>query len=235
MTDEPKRLKINDLPQTERPRERLLQHGAASLATAELLAILLRTGTADENAVRLSERIVTYFGDLGRLAAATPEELRRFKGLGDAKAAQLLAAIEIGRRIATRNTAERPLVECAADAARLVDDMGALSQEQVRVILLDSARRMIAVKTVYIGTLNATVLRVSELFREAVTRSAAAMIVAHNHPSGDARPSPEDVSVTRTLVAAGELLDIQVVDHLILTHDRWTSLREQGLGFDNRR
>ncbi len=225
------RLTINDLPDSERPRERLLRHGAATLATAELLAILLRTGTADENALRLSERVLAYFGDLGRLASATPEELRQFKGLGDAKAAQMLAAIEVGRRIASRGSSERPLIQNAADAARLLADMGDLRQENVRVILLDASRRMIAISTVYIGTMNASVLRVSEVFREAITRGCAAIVVAHNHPSGDARPSPEDVEVTRALVAAGELLDLPVLDHVIITHGGWTSLREQGLGF----
>jgi DNA repair protein RadC len=234
-TDSVNRLTITDLPQAERPRERLLSSGAASLSTVELLAILLRTGNADENAVRLAERILTYFGDLGRLSAATPQELRRFKGLGDAKTAQLLAAIEIGRRIATRAGSERPLVESASDAARLVADMGELPQEQVRVILLDAARRVVTIATVYVGTLNATVLRVSEIFREAVSRSAAAIIVAHNHPSGDPRPSPEDVEITRALVEAGTLLDIQMVDHIIVARHQWRSMRDLGLGFPDRR
>ena len=225
------RLTINDLPDAERPRERLLQHGASSLATAELLAILLRTGTPDENALRLSERMLAYFGDLGRLASATPEELRQFKGLGDAKVAQLLAAIEVGRRVVIRSGGEQPVMRNAADAARLLADMGDLRQEHVRVVLLDASRRVVAISTVYIGTMNASVLRVSELFREAITRGCAAIVVAHNHPSGDARPSPEDVEVTRALVAAGELLDIPVLDHVIIARDAWTSLRESGLGF----
>lgn len=225
------KLTISDLPDAERPRERLLQHGASSLATAELLAILLRTGTPDENALRLSERVLAYFGDLGRLASATPEELRQFKGLGDAKVAQLLAAIEVGRRVASRSGGERPVVRNAAAAAHLLADMGDLRQEHVRVILLDTSRRVVAISTVYIGTMNASVLRVSEIFREAITRSCAALVIAHNHPSGDTRPSPEDVEVTRALVAAGELLDIPVLDHVIIAHGGWTSLREQGLGF----
>lgn len=225
------KLTISDLPDDERPRERLLQRGASSLATAELLAILLRTGTANENAVRLSERILAYFGDLGRLASATPEELCQFKGLGDAKAAQLLAAIEIGRRVSSRTGSERPIVQNAADAARLLADMADLPQEHVRVVLLDASRRVVAIPTVYVGTIIASVLRVSEIFREAIARACAAVVVAHNHPSGDARPSPEDVEITRALVAAGELLDIPVLDHVIIAGNAWTSLRDQGLGF----
>lgn len=230
----PPRLTISDLPDAERPRERLLNAGAASLSTAELLAIVLRSGSTDENALRLSERVLAYFGDLGRLSAATAAELCQFKGLGDAKAAQLLAAIEIGRRIAQRSISERPVIGSAADAARLVADMGELRQEHVRVILLDASRRVVGMTTVYIGTLNATVLRVAEVFREAVTRGCAAIIIAHNHPSGDATPSREDVEVTRALVTAGDLLDIQVLDHLIMAHNRWVSLREYGLGFEKR-
>src|SRR5690606_18687699 len=127
------KLTISDLPDSERPRERLLQQGAATLSTAELIAIVLRTGTADENAVRLAERVLAYFGDPGRLGAATPEELRQFKGMGDAKVAQLLAAIEVGRRVAGRSSSERPLVQNASDAARLLADMADLRQENVRV------------------------------------------------------------------------------------------------------
>ncbi len=223
---------MQDLPDDERPRERLLSQGASALSTAELLAILLRTGTAQENALHLAERILAHFGGLHRLAQATPAELQRFRGMGDAKSAQLLAAFEVGRRLAARLSDERPVIANAADAARVVADMGDLPQEHVRVILLDAGRRLIAIRTVYIGTLNMSVLRVSEVFREAIARNSPAIVLAHNHPSGSPQPSPEDVEMTRALVAAGRLLDIAVIDHIIVARQGWRSLRDLRLGFD---
>ncbi len=158
--------------------------------------------------------------------------MEQIRGLGVAKAAQVLAAIELGRRAVSHSTTDRPLIQNAADAADLLSDMMALTQEHVRVILLDSGRRVIATPTIYIGTVNASVLRVSEIFREAIARNSPALVLAHNHPSGDPAPSPEDIEMTRVLDAAARLLDIALVDHIILGHQRWESLRELGLGFD---
>jgi DNA repair protein RadC len=228
----PSRVSLHDLPGDERPRERLLLHGAASLSAAELLAIILRTGTAEENVLHLSERILSHFGGLHGLAGTSPAELEQIHGLGAAKVAEILAVMEIGKRLANRTSSERPVISSAADAARLVSDMSDLQQEHIRVILLDSGRRVVATPTVYIGTLNMSVLRVSEIFREAITRNSAAIIVAHNHPSGDPAPSPEDIEVTRALNAAGKLLDIAVIDHVIIGHHGWSSLRELGLAFN---
>lgn len=219
------------MPGSERPRERLMQHGASALSNAELLAIILRTGTTQENVLHLAERILARYHGLQGLAQTSPEELQQITGLGTAKAAQILAALEIGKRLISYNSDDRPIVHTATDAARLVLEMGSLRQEQVRIILLDNARRVIAIPTVYIGTLNTSVLRVAEIFREAITRNSPALILAHNHPSGDPSPSPEDIELTRTLVAAGHLLDIQVLDHLIIGQPRWVSLKEMGLGF----
>jgi DNA repair protein RadC len=224
-------ISIQDMPGNERPRERLMQHGANALSNAELLAIILRTGTAQENVLHLAERILARYQGLQGLSQTSPEELQQVAGLGEAKATQILAALEIGKRAMVYNGNERPIVNAAVDAARLVMDMRNLRQEQVRAILLDSGRRVIAIATVYIGTLNTSVLRVSEIFREAITRNSPALILAHNHPSGDPSPSPEDIELTRTLVAAGNLLDIQVLDHIIIGQPRWTSLKEMGLGF----
>jgi DNA repair protein RadC len=224
-------ISIQDMPGNERPRERLLQYGAAALSNAELLAIILRTGTAQENVLRLAERLLARYQGLQGIAQASPEELQEVSGLGSAKATQILAALEIGKRAITYQAQDRPVIKSAADAAQLVIDMGNLRQEQVRIILLDNGRRVIAIPTVYMGTLNTSVLRVSEIFREAITRNSPAVILAHNHPSGDPAPSPEDVELTRTLVAAGKLLDIQVIDHLIIGQTRWVSLKEMRLGF----
>jgi DNA repair protein RadC len=226
------RFSIHDIPHAERPRERLVALGAASLSTAELLAVILRTGTAKENVLRLCQRILAQFDGLQGLAQATPADLQQIRGLGEAKVAQIVAALEIGRRLLAYTPNERPVVNSAADAAQLLMDMGHLQQEHVRVVLLDMNRRVIATPTVYIGTLNASVLRVSEVFREAVTRNSPAIILAHNHPSGDPSPSPEDIEITRTLIAAGTLLDIALVDHIIIGQQAWRSLKDLGLGFN---
>jgi DNA repair protein RadC len=222
---------INDIPVDERPRERLLRNGASALSTAELLAILLRTGTTNENVLRLAERLLSHTGGLHGLAQTPPAQLLKLNGLGAAKVTQVMAAIELGHRLAATLPDEKPTIRRAADAAHLVMDMRYLSQEHVRTILLDSNNRVLAMPTVYIGTLNTSVLRIAELFREAITRNSPAFILVHNHPTGDANPSPEDVELTRSMVAAGNLLDIQVIDHIIIGERDWLSLREMGLGF----
>ncbi len=223
---------MHDMPQSERPRERLMTLGASALSTAELLAIILRTGSVEENVLRLCQRILAHFDGLQGMAQATPADLQQIRGLGEAKVAQIVATLEIGRRLVAYAPNERPLVNSAADAARLLMDMGSLQQEHVRVVLLDMSRRVIATPTIYIGTLNASVLRVAEVFREAVTRNSPALILAHNHPSGDPSPSPEDIEITRTLIAAGKLLDITLVDHVIIGRQEWRSLKNLGLAFN---
>lgn len=230
--NKPEQQRLSGLPVTERPRERLLAHGPKTLSNTELLAIILRTGTAGEHVLRLAERILAYYGGIHGLASASLSELEQFSGLGLAKVTQIAAALELGRRAATTNPEERVQVQKAADAAALVHDMRDLQQEHVRVILLDSQRRVVTISTVYIGTLNASVLRAAEIFREAVTRNCPALILAHNHPSGDPAPSPEDMQITQSLLAAGKLLDIQLLDHIIIGQHRWTSFKELGLVFN---
>lgn len=222
---------IHDLPDSDRPRERLLTRGAASLSNAELLAIILGTGTKQENVLQLASRILAHFGGLPALARITAPELRQVKGLGDARVAEILAALELGKRLNSYPAEERPRVQAAADAVRLVEEMMHLNQEQVRVILLDSHRRVIAIPTIYMGTVNMSIIRVAEIYREAITRNSPAIIMVHNHPSGDSMPSPEDVEITRTLISAGKLLDIQLLDHLVIGQQSWRSLREMGLAF----
>lgn len=223
---------IKDLPQDERPRERLQQLGPGALSTAELLAIILRTGMKDENVIRLAQRLLHTCGGIVGLARSSFEELRDIKGLGPAKATELKAAFELGRRLAIASPNEKPLVKSPADAAALLMlEMQALEQEHLRTILLDTRNQVLKVHTVYIGSLNTAVVRVGELFREAIRLNAAAMIVAHNHPSGDPTPSPEDVHVTRQIVEAGKLLNVDVLDHLVIGEQRWVSLKERGLGF----
>jgi DNA repair protein RadC len=223
---------IKDLPSSERPRERLARLGAGALLDSELLAIILRVGVGGENAVRMAERLLGHFGGLSGLARASVAELSSVKGVGVAKAVQLKAAFELGRRLLIESPDERPQVLSPADAARLLmGEMSLLSQEQLRVMLLDTRNRVLDTQTVYVGGLNSAVVRVSEVFREAITHNCAAIIVAHNHPSGDPDPSPEDVAITRRIVEAGHLLGIEVLDHLVIGHQRFVSLKERGLGF----
>jgi len=224
-------LTIKDLPEEERPRERLLQHGPAALSTAELLAILLRTGRRGENALQLAHRILQHCEGLSGLGRIPAHELARIPGVGPAKAAQIQAALELGRRVAAAAPEERPLVRSAHEAYMLLADMADLEQETLRTILLDTRGRVVAIPTIYVGNVNTTLVRPAEVFREAIRRNAVSMIVAHNHPSGDPEPSPEDVALTRDLIAAGQLLGIRVLDHLIIGRGRYTSLRERGLSF----
>ena len=223
---------IKDLPVEERPRERLKKYGAGSLANAELLAIILRTGVGGENVLNLATRLLARFGGLMGLARASVSELCGEKGIGVAKAAQLKAAMELGRRLLIASPGERPQVKSPADAANLLMlEMSMLEQEHMRLILLDSKNYILDTPTMYIGSLNTSVIRVGELFREAIKQNSAAIIVVHNHPSGDPTPSPEDVAVTELITQAGQLLDIDVLDHLIIGQQRYVSLKERGLGF----
>lgn len=223
---------IKELPSDERPRERLLHYGAHVLSTAELLAIIFRIGTRDENVVRLAERLLQAFEGLPGLARTSPEELVNARGVGPAKVAQLKAAFELGRRLQAAAPHDRPQIRSPADAANLVlSELGLLEQEELHVLLLDTKNRVTNRKMVYRGSLNTSLIRVGELFRFAIRANANSLIVVHNHPSGDPTPSPEDVAVTKQIVEAGKLLDIDVLDHLIIGHQRYVSLKERGLGF----
>jgi DNA repair protein RadC len=223
---------IKQLPEEERPRERLEHYGAPALNSAELLAIILRVGTKDENVIRVAQRLLSNYGGLAGLHQMPFSELVAIKGLGLAKAAQLKAAFELGRRLLTAVPEERYTVKSPDDAARLLMlEMGSLEQEHLRAIILNTKNQVLKIHPIYVGSLNSASVRVGELFREAIRMNAAAIIVAHNHPSGDPTPSPEDVSVTRQMVEAGKLLNVDVLDHLVICQARWVSLKERGLGF----
>ncbi|MCW5878508.1 MAG: DNA repair protein RadC [Anaerolineales bacterium] len=224
--------RIADLPTAERPRERLRQQGARSLSTAELLAVLLRTGVPGESAVRLGERLLGHFGGLAGLQRADFDDVKKQHGLGEAKAATLKAAIELGRRLAVQEPGERPAIASPADAAALVQyEMAGLEQEHLRAILLDTRNKVIAIEEISQGTLNSAQVRIAELFKAAIRRNAAALILVHNHPSGDPTPSADDIALTRQVREAGRLLEIEVLDHLIIGQGRYVSLKEQKLGF----
>jgi DNA repair protein RadC len=224
---------MKDLPAQERPRERLARVGEGALSTAELLAIVLRVGVGGESALAMARRLLSTYDGLPGLARASFAELRAERGLGNAKTAQLKAALELGRRMLLATPEDRLVVRSPSDVAQLLmAEMAHLEQENFRVLYLDTRNRLLGSETVYIGSLNASHIRVAEVFRDAIKRNCAAIIVAHNHPSGDPSPSPEDVEVTRQLVAAGNLLSLEVLDHLIIGQQRFVSLRERGLGFE---
>ncbi len=223
---------IKELPRSERPRERLLRYGANALSNGELLAIILRTGTQHENVIQVAHRLLAVYDGLAGLARANPAELTGQKGLGPAKTAQIKAALELGRRLLATAPEERTQIRSPADAANLVmSEMHLLEQEHLRTILLDTKNYVLATPTIYVGSLNTSLIRVGELFREAIRANCASLIVLHNHPSGDPTPSPEDVAVTKQIVEAGKLLDVDVLDHLIIGNQRFVSLKERGLGF----
>jgi len=224
---------LRDMPQDDRPRERLLQVGATAVSSAELLAIILRVGSRNESVIQLASRLLAHFGGLPGLARASITELQAVKGVGPAKAIEIKAALELGRRLLAAAPEERAQITSPADAANLLmSEMMFLEQENLRLILMDTRSRVLSSPTIYVGSLNTSVIRIGELFRAAIKENAAAFIVAHNHPSGDPSPSPEDVNVTRQLVQAGKLLDIPLLDHIIIGRQRFVSLKERGLGFE---
>ena len=225
-------LTIHDLPDNERPRERLQHYGASALSNAELLAILLRTGIKGENVINLSTRLLVDCGGLVGLSKTGFSQLSAIKGVGPAKTCQLKAALELGRRLTISSPDERPQMTNPSDAANLLMlEMGSLEQEQLRVILLDTKNYLISAPTIYQGSAHTAVIRIGEIFKEAVREQATSTIIIHNHPSGDPTPSPEDVHVTERIIEAGRLLDIEVLDHIIIGNQRYVSMKERGLAF----
>ncbi|MCC7367967.1 MAG: DNA repair protein RadC [Chloroflexi bacterium] len=225
---------MKDLPESVRPRERLRHAGAGALSNSELLAIILRTGGRSGNVLDLANRLLADLGGLGGISAASIPELCRFDGVGEVKAIELQAAFELGKRLISLNPGERPQIRSPQDIANLVRaEMSALGQEHLRVLLLNTRNHVIGAHDVYRGSLNTAVVRVGELFREAIRQNCAAMVLVHNHPSGDPTPSPEDVHLTEQVVEAGRLLDVAVLDHLIIGQGDpgFVSLKERGLGF----
>ena len=228
----PAAYRITDLSADERPRERLEKSGPEALSKAELLAILLRVGVTGLNSVQLAQKILDDLGGLAGIRKASFAQVCAIHGVGPAKAAQIKAAIELGIRLKKENPDLGGAINSPEDAAELVmDEMQGLVQENLWVILLDTRNRKLAVEKVYVGSLNVTMVRVGELFRAALQRSAAGIILVHNHPSGDATPSPEDAALTRSAVEAGKLLDVEVLDHLVIGHNCYVSMKEKHLGF----
>jgi DNA repair protein RadC len=227
------RARLSDIPEGERPRERFREIGPTGMSQRELIAIVLRSGTEGTNVLALADALLQKFGGLGGVSRASIDELQQVHGMGPVKAIEIKAALELGKRAVLSAQDARPMVKTPADAAQLLMlNMGQLDQEEVRTMLLDTRNRVMATPMIYRGSLNAASMRVAEVFKEAVRSNAASLIVAHNHPSGDPTPSAEDVAVTKALSSAGKLLDIEVLDHIVIAHNRYVSLKERGLGFE---
>jgi DNA repair protein RadC len=224
---------IRELPAAERPRERLVLRGAAGLTTAELIALIWGSGSRGASAVDLAEEALARHEGLTGLARATDLELERIPGVGAAKAAQLAGAFELGRRLLADWPAGRWSVRSPRDVAdRLILQMGRLEREELRAVILNTKNVVLRVATVYVGNVSSSLVRVGELFRDAVRLNASGVILVHNHPSGDPTPSPDDLHLTAEALAAGRLLDIEVLDHLVIGHDAYVSLRDRGVVFD---
>lgn len=220
---------IRDFPQDERPRERFIQHGAQSLSNHELIALLLRTGTKEESVLQLSNRLLTQFEGLRLLKSATLEEITSIKGIGSAKAIQVLAAVELGRRVANLSYDDRYVIRSPEDGAKyMMNDMRFLTQEHFVCLYLNTKNQVIHKQTIFIGSLNASIVHPREVYKEALRRSAASIICLHNHPSGDPSPSREDIEVTKRLSECGKIIGIDLLDHLIIGENKFVSLKEKG-------
>jgi len=224
--------RITDINQDDRPRERLVKHGASKLSAPELLAILIGSGIPGENAVQIGQRLLVHHKNLSGIYKAGFDALCAEPGIGPAKAAQIMAAMEIARRMTNEIGDQKPAIMSPDDAAALVKfEMSALEQEELWVMLLDTRYRLIDTEELYRGSLNASSIRIGEIFKSAIRKNAAAVIVMHNHPSGDTTASPEDIAMTQEMVRAGELLNVEVVDHLIIGGNRFLSMKNNHIVF----
>jgi DNA repair protein RadC len=220
---------LRDVPSDERPRERMQQFGAQALSNAELMAIILRTGTFAESAVRLAQKVLLEAGSLRNLVDMSMDQLKTIKGIGSAKAMQIQASIELGRRLARTSMADTVTIRSPQDvAAYLMEDLRYLQKEHFVVLFLNTKNHVVAQETLSMGSLNASIVHPREVFRAAIKRSSASIICVHNHPSGDPTPSPEDIAMTSRLVEAGQIIGIEVLDHIILGDQNFVSLKEKG-------
>ena len=225
---------IREVVQFIQPRERLFEYGEKSLSEQELLAIILRTGTQQVNVLELSMIVLNYFQTLNNLKYASLEELQKIKGIGPTKAIELKAAIEFGYRVAVSKTPRMGTILSTNSAGQwLIDEMGDLHQEQLMAIFLNTKNQIIHKQVVFKGTLNNSIAHPREIFKEAVKYPTARIIVAHNHPSGEIDPSPADINFTRRLILCGDMMGIELLDHLIIGQDKYYSLRENSSVFED--
>lgn len=223
-------MRLKDLPQNERPRERLLKYGPEVLSNSELLAIVLRTGTVKENVMNLSNRVLCESGGINGLLSLLPEEIMNLKGIGSAKASQIAAIGELSKRLKAFRSGEQFKISEPKDAASLVmEEMRYLKEEHLKVIMLNTKNIVIGSKDVSVGSLNSSIVHPREIFLEAIKKSSAAIVICHNHPSGDPTPSPEDINVTKRIKECGKLLGIELLDHIVIGNGIYISLKEKNV------
>lgn len=222
---------IKDLPKSERPREKLLAHGPDALSNAELLAVIIRTGTGAETAIEVSTRLLGMDNrGIRHLIDASFNDLTKIKGIGECKAAQIIAAIELGKRIKRIGYYDKVRVtspEIVADV--LIDEMSYLHKEHFKIVILDTKNQIICIENISIGTLNASIVHPRDVFKAAIKNNGNSVILVHNHPSGDTTPSSEDINITKRLVEGGNLMGIKVLDHLIVGNGTYLSMKEKNL------
>lgn len=220
---------IKNMPVSERPREKMLTYGCQSLSNAELLAIILSTGTKDRTAIDLARGILNMSGDgLRTLTDCTIEELMQIRGVGLAKASQVVAAVELGKRIALTTNVNNYKIQGPEDVGNLLmEEMRYLNKEIFNIILLNTKNNVIAIENISVGSLNASIVHPREVFNIAIRRSSSAIILTHNHPSGDPKPSAEDINITKRLIEAGTIIGITVLDHIIIGDGIYFSMKEK--------
>lgn len=224
-------IKINDIPKNERPMEKLLKYGADDLTNAELLAVLLRSGTRGENIISLSTRLLSEVGGLDGLLHINLDEVKKLKGIKDVKACQIVAMMELFKRFRTLKSISNDFkVSSPKDISTLlINEMNNLNQEVLKLILLNTKNIVIGVRDVFKGSLNSSIVHPREIFREAVQRGSANIIICHNHPSGDSTPSKEDINITLRIKQCGDLMGIKLLDHIIIGNNNYISLKEKGI------
>lgn len=222
--------RIMDMPQNERPQERLLRYGADNLSNSELLAVILRTGTRNENVINLSQRIITAFNGINGLLEASQEDLMKISGIKEAKASQILSMAEMAKRFQTYRSGDSYKINSPADAADLIMvELREFKQEILKVLLLNTKNVVIGIHNASVGSLNSSIVHPREIYKEAIRKSAASIIMVHNHPSGDPSPSSEDIAATTRIKEVGKIVGIELLDHVIVGDGKYISLREKNL------
>lgn len=221
---------IHDLPKSERPRERLQKHGAEALSSQELLALVIGRGVSKKSVMTIAQELLVRFGNIKAISEATLEELSQIKGIGFAKAAQIKACFELGKRQELEPEMKNFDIQNPQDIVKAIQSsIKDKTKEHFKLILLNTRNKIIGISTVSIGTLNSNLVHPREVFKEAISHSAASVVFAHNHPSGDPEPSEDDLTITKRLTEAGKILGIEVIDHIIISKNGFFSFKEKGL------
>lgn len=221
---------IREIPKNERPRERFLKHSADVISNHELIAIVLRTGSKDESVIDLSKRVLFNYSNLKDLSNASVNDLMKIKGIGSSKAIELLAAFELGKRVTREKYIEKKKLHSPESIFLFMKDILELkTQEHLVALYLNTKGELINKKTLFIGSLNSSLIHPREIFKYAVINSAASIIITHNHPSGDPTPSPNDIEITKIIHENGKMMDINLIDHIIIGRDKYYSFKEKGM------